>query len=83
MTSVAFYRFKQLVSHVALPLPVAGETPEALGQRFAEYQAGMTHAALDVFTGIFAIAAGICLANCLLALALGSPGRATDSQRAA
>jgi MFS transporter, DHA2 family, triacylglyceride efflux pump len=70
LTSVAFYRFNQLVSGLRLPLPIAGETPEALSQRFAAYQAAITGAALQVFTGVFLIAGAVCLANACLALVL-------------
>jgi hypothetical protein len=70
LTSVAFYRFNQLARGITFPLPVAGEPPEVLAQRFAAYQAGLTHAALDVFTGIFFLAAAICLANCLAGVCL-------------
>jgi hypothetical protein len=71
LTSVAFFRFNQLVRGLALPPPVAGESPEALAQRMAAYQAGITHSALEVFTGIFFIAAVICMAGCALAPLLG------------
>jgi hypothetical protein len=74
LTSVAFYRFNQLASRLALPLPGAGESAVALAQRVAAYQAGLTQAALLVFTGIFLIAGAICLLNCLIALLIGGPG---------
>jgi len=70
LTSVAFYRFNQLVQGLTLPLPLPGEPSEALTQRFAAYQAAITHAALDVFTSIFLIAAGICVVNCLVSVCL-------------
>jgi len=70
LTSVAFYRFNQLAQGLTLPLPLAGEAPDALNQRFATYQAALTNAALDVFTSIFLIAAVICLVNCLVSVCL-------------
>ena len=76
LTSVAFYRFNQLVQGLSLPLAASGESAAAFGQRVAAYQAGVTHAALEVFTGVFFIAACICLASCLLAFGLGKRGQA-------
>ena len=70
LTSVAFYRFNELVRGLRLPLPVAGETPQALSQRLAAYEAAVTSAALQVFTGVFLIAAAVCLANACLAVVL-------------
>jgi hypothetical protein len=67
LTSIAFFRFQSLVSAIRMPLAQPGEPPEALAQRFAAYQTALTDAALQVFTGIFTIAAAICLASCLLA----------------
>ncbi len=75
LTSVAFFRFNQLVGRISFPLPNPGDTPEAIGRRMAEYQAALTQAALDVFTAIFLIAGLICLANCLLALFIGGARR--------
>jgi hypothetical protein len=67
LTSVAFYRFNRLAAGLKLPLPAPDEAPDALMQRLAAYQAGLTQAALEVFTGIFLIAAAICIATCALA----------------
>ena len=78
LTSVAFYRFQELARALALPLPRAGEAAETFNARLAAYEAGLTNAALQVFTGVFLIAAAICLASCLLALFIGS-GRAARS----
>jgi MFS family permease len=78
LTSVAFYRFNQLAGRLSFPLPSSGEAPEAFGQHLNAYQAGLTHAALEVFTGIFLIAAAICLANCLLGALIGAGDRYPD-----
>ncbi|HEX6513631.1 MAG TPA: MFS transporter, partial [Chloroflexota bacterium] len=76
LTSVAFFRFKQLVAGIPLPPAIPNPSAEEFAQRLAAYQAGIPNAALQVFTGIFLIAAVICLANCLLALLLGRRGAA-------
>lgn len=70
LTSVAFYRFNQLVGRIEPPLLTPGESVDALSQRFAAYQAAITNAALQVFTGIFLVAAVICLMNACLAVVL-------------
>jgi EmrB/QacA subfamily drug resistance transporter len=70
LTSLAFYRFNQLAGRLAASLPAAA-TPEGLAQRLAAYQAGLAQAALEVFTGVFLIAAAICLANCLFGALIG------------
>ncbi|MBV9120816.1 MAG: MFS transporter, partial [Chloroflexi bacterium] len=64
LTSLAFFRFQILVAGLRLPLPSAGEPTTAFDARVAAYQAGISNAALNVFTGVFLLAAVICLAAC-------------------
>lgn len=80
LTSFAFYRFNQLAGSLALPLSVAGEAADVFQQRLAAYEAGLSQAALAVFTAVFLIAGGICVVNCALALFIGNgPSRLRGS----
>ncbi|HLG69431.1 MAG TPA: MFS transporter [Chloroflexota bacterium] len=71
LTSVAFFRFNQLVRGLALPLPSAGQSAAEAAQRLAAYEAGITRAGLEVFTEVFLIAGAVCLAAGAFALLLG------------
>ncbi|MDE3077317.1 MAG: MFS transporter, partial [Chloroflexota bacterium] len=56
LTSVAFFRFNQLVSNVQLPFQRSGETAAAYAQRFQAYEEAIAQAGQAVFSGVFSIA---------------------------
>jgi predicted cobalt transporter CbtA len=73
LTSYGLGRFDIMVRDLALPLPMPGETAEALAQRQAEFSARVLEATVAVYHEVFTAAAILCLLALVPALLLRSP----------
>ena len=62
--------FQALTAGLELPLPMQGETAEALRGRQAEYESGLLQAGVSLFQDFFRVAAFISLAAIIPALAM-------------
>ncbi|MCE2464185.1 MAG: hypothetical protein J4F46_09840, partial [Dehalococcoidia bacterium] len=63
-------RFQVLTAGLELPIPLPGETADALQARMAEYNARLNDAGLTLFHNFFRVAGGVALAAIIPALAM-------------